>query len=77
MHPLDIFPTTFSLTGDDGVECFEGLDYFKYLGRVPNRTDEDWPAVRRNIGRVRQVWGRLWKFLRREVVDPIVTAKFY
>ena len=24
----------FGLTGDDGVECFEGVDSFKYLVRV-------------------------------------------
>ena len=37
---------TLSLTGDDGAECFEGVDYFKYLGRVLHRLDEDWPEVR-------------------------------
>ena len=56
---------TFSLTGEDGAECFEGVDSFKYLGRVLNRLDEDWPAVFRNIWRARQVWGRLGKLLRR------------
>ena len=25
---------TFSLTGDNGAECFEGVDAFKYLGWV-------------------------------------------
>ena len=56
---------TFSLTGKDGAECFEGVESFKYLGRVLNRLDEDWPAVFRNIWRARQVWGRLGKLLRR------------
>ena len=67
----------FSLTGDDGTECFEGVDAFKYLGRVLHRTDDDWPAVLRNIRRARQVWGRLGKLLRREGAELIISAKFY
>ena len=54
-----------SLAGDDRVECFEGVDSFKYLGRVLHRTDVEYPAVRRNIGRARTVWGFLGKLLRR------------
>ena len=68
---------TFNLTGDDGAVCFEGVDSFKYLGSVLYRSDEDWPAVLRNIERVRQVWGRLGKLLRREGADLIVPEKFY
>ena len=26
--------TNFSITGDDGAECFEVVESFKYLGRV-------------------------------------------
>ena len=63
--------------GDDGEECFEGVDYFKYLGCVLNWSEEDWPEVCHNIRRERQVWGRLGKFLRREGADPIVSEKFY
>ena len=63
----------FSLTGDDGAECFEGVDSFKYLGRVLHQEDDYWPAVLRNIRRERQVWGRLGKFLRREGTDPILS----
>ena len=69
--------STFSLTGDDGAECFEGVDSFKYLGQVIHQTEDDCPAVLRNIQRVRQVWGRLGKFLRREGADPIISEKFY
>ena len=68
---------TFSLTGDNGAECFECVDSFKYLGRVLHQTDDDCPTVLRNIQRVRQVWGRLGKFLRREGADPIISEKFY
>ena len=56
---------TFSLTGDDGAEGFEGEDSFKYLGCVLHHMDKDWPVVRPNIGRARQVWEHLGKFLRR------------
>ena len=68
---------TFSLGGDDKAEFFEEVDSFKYLGHVLHRADEDWPAVRRNIGRARQVWGQLGKFMWRERADPIFSAKFY
>ena len=68
---------TFSLTGNDRAECFEGVESFKYLGRVLHRSDEDWLEVRRNIGRLRQVWGRLGKLLRREGAELIVSEKFY
>ena len=50
---------TFSLTGDDGAEFFEGVDAFKYLLRVLNWAENDWLVVLRNIQRARQVWGRL------------------
>ena len=53
------------------------MDSFNYLGRVLHRTDEEWPAVRWNIGRARQVWGSLGKLLSREGADPIVSANFY
>ena len=69
--------TNFSLTGDDGAECFEVVESFKYLGRVLHQTDYAWLEVLRNIRRARQVWGSLGKLLRREGVDPIILAKFY
>ena len=68
---------TFSLMGDDGVECFEGVDSFNYLGRVLHLSYKDWLAVFQIIGRERQVWGDLGKFLRREEAYLIVSAKFY
>ena len=48
--------STFSLTGNDGEDFFEEVDYFKYLGRILHRSDEDWPEVCHNIRRARQVW---------------------
>ena len=68
---------TFSLTGDDGAEFFEGVYYFKYLERVLHQMDDDWPAVLRNIRRARQFWGRIWNLMRREGADLIILAKFY
>ena len=58
-------------------DVLRGVDSSNYLGRVLHRSDEDWPAFRRNIWRARQVWGRLGKLLRREVADPIVSENFY
>ena len=69
--------TTFSITGEDGVECVEGLDSFNYLGWILHRADEDWPTVIHDIRRARQFWGRLGKLLRREGADPIISEKFY
>ena len=63
--------------GDDRTECFEGLDPFKYLGRVLHQTDNDCPEVLSNIRRARQVWGRLGKLMRREGADTIISEKFY
>ena len=68
---------TFSLTGDDGADFFEGVDSFKYLERVLHQMDDDWPVVLCNIRRARQFWGRIWKFMRREGSDLIISAKFY
>ena len=53
------------------------MDSFNYLGQVLHWTDKYWPVVICNIWRSRQVWGRLGEFLRREVVDLIISAKFY
>ena len=68
---------TFSITGEDGAECFEGVESFKYLGWILHQSDEDWLAVLRNIWRAIQVWGQLGKLLRREGSDPIISEKFY
>ena len=42
-----------------------------------DRLDYDWQEVRRNTGKARQVWIRIGKLLRREGVDPQVSAMFY
>ena len=35
------------------------MERFKYLGRVLSYDDSDTPAIRRNLKRARQVWGRI------------------
>ena len=67
---------TFSLTGEEEAEHIKGVEVFKYLRRLLDRSDDDWPAVLRNISKERQVWGRLRKLLRREGTKPSVLAKF-
>ena len=68
---------TFILMGDNGAAFFEGLDSFKYLEQVLHQTDDDWPAVLRNIRRATQFWGRIGKLMRWEGADLIISAKFY
>ena len=46
---------TLSLTGEDEAERIEGAEVFKYLGQLLDRSEADWPAVLRNIKKVRQV----------------------
>ena len=38
----------------------------KYMVQTLDKTDNDWPAVRRNVMSSRLVWGRLETLLRRE-----------
>ena len=68
---------TFSLTGEDDVECIERVKTFKYLGRILDRSVDDWPAVLRNVREACRVWSRLGKLLRREGAEPRVSAMFY
>ena len=67
----------FRLTGEDGAESVDGFDSFKYLERLLHESDDRWLAALKKIRKVRQVWGRLGKFLQREGADPIVSEKFY
>ena len=49
----------FSLTGKEGEETIKLVALFKCLGRPLEHSDDDWPEVIRNIGRARQVWGKI------------------
>ena len=66
----------FSLTGEDEVGRIEGLVRFNYLGRLMDRSDDNWSAVLHNISKLSQVWWRLGKILQREGAEPTVLAKF-
>ena len=68
---------TFSITGENRAEIFEGVGSFKYLGWVLYRSNKEWSEVCPNIWMARQVWGRLGKLLIRDGADPIVSSKFY
>ena len=68
---------TFRLTGEDGAEYIEGVDNFKYMGRILERSDKNCLAVLWDVGKYCRVWNRLGKLLRREGADPRVSAMFY
>ena len=53
------------------------METFKYLGRMLDRSDDKWPALRHNVGKAHIVWSRLGKLLRREGVDSQMSAMFY
>ena len=67
----------FSLTGKEVEETIGGVSVFKYPGRLMEQSGSEWTDIRRNMGRVRQVWGRLGVILRWEGEDPITSASFY
>ena len=50
---------------------------FKYLGRVILATDDDWPAVVRNLARAKKVWSRMPRILSREGAKPWVSGLFF
>ena len=52
--------------GEDEAECIERVENFKYLGRMLDQSENDWPEVCRNVGKAIRVWSRLGKMLRRE-----------
>ena len=68
---------SFRLMGEDELECIEGVETFKYLGRMLDRLDDDWPAVLRNVGKALRLWIGLGKLLRSEGTDPQVSAMLY
>ena len=55
----------------------EAVSEFRYLRRLLTVTDDDWPAVARNIRKARVSWGRLARVLGREGADPKVSRSFY
>ena len=61
---------SFSLTGEDEAEFIEGVETFKHLGRMLDRSYDDWLAVRWNVRKARQVWIQLGRILRRVGAEP-------
>ena len=47
------------------------------MWRPLDHLDDNWPAVRRNIRKARQVWNRLGKILLMEVADQLLSVMFY
>ena len=50
------------------------MNSFKYLGQVISETDDDWPAVVRNLARAKTVWRRMSYILSREGATPWVSV---
>ena len=50
---------------------------FKYLGRVLLASDNDWPAVIRNLTKARAVWRRMARILIREGERTRVSGFFF
>jgi hypothetical protein len=57
--------------------ALDRVNTFRYLGRPLSMTDEDWPAVYRNLTKARAKWGRLARVLTREGACPRTAGKFY
>ena len=58
------------------VEPLENVTVFRYLGQVLTEGDDDWLAVLGNLGKARNIWGRLSWILSREGADPKVSGHF-
>ena len=55
----------------------EAANTFKYLGRPMSSTDNDWPALYRNLTKARQRWASISRILAREGASPRVSGMFY
>ena len=55
----------------------ERIKEFKYLGRILEESDDDWPALQSNLKKARAKWGRIGRILSREQANPRVMATFY
>lgn len=60
----------------DGEEL-KSVETFKYLGRIVSSTDNDWPALQRNLTKARQRWGMISRVLRRHGANARISGKFY
>ena len=55
----------------------KSVSVFKYLGRPLSYTDEDWPAIYRNLSKARSRWARVSRVLAREGADAKIAGMFY
>jgi len=53
------------------------VQVFRYLGRPLSSTDDDWPAVYRNLSRARERWRHVSRVLVRDGADAKSIGKFY
>ena len=54
------------------MEIIDGVETFKYLGRMLDRSDDYWSEVLWNFIKARQVCSRIGKLLWREGANPLV-----
>jgi hypothetical protein len=62
VHKKTVAETVFTVNGNP----IKNVPEFKYLGRMVEKGDDDWPAVNRNLKRARMAWGRLSRILSKE-----------
>ena len=60
-----------------GESVLRRVERFKYLGRVLSYDDSDTPAIRRNLKRARQVWGRISTVIAKDAVPAPIAGMFY
>jgi hypothetical protein len=53
------------------------VDEFKYLGRILDKNDNDWPAVCHAIKRAQIVWIHLRNLTRKDKADPKTMTSTY
>jgi len=58
-------------------EPLQSVIVFKYLGRPLSSTDDDWPALYRNLSRARKRWGQVRRVLTRDGATPKISGMFY
>jgi hypothetical protein len=55
----------------------ENVNAFSYLGRLTTNTDNDWPAVYKNLKKARAKWAMITKILVRDNASPRISGMFY
>jgi hypothetical protein len=65
--------TVFTVSGTP----IKTVKQFKYLGRILDEDDNDWPAINRNLAKAQAAWGRLGKILSKEKANSKAMASIY